>query len=176
MSIHSASNSESGICNYEEAPFENRRAELWDSSKKKKVKRGGLAEKWEEMIKNESSDRALKEHFKDKDSSMVSTFAHNLLLLKGTVLEYEKGLDDLIRLRCKKVDMDNNCQSFSSVSEIFEVILNKTEKSEFNLPCDIKGIKLQKPFVEVQIHDYHPLRKNEILTVISNPSHVEMIS
>ena len=174
LSIHSESPSESGLSNVDEACQDNKMLELWDSSKKKKVKRGGLAEKMEEMIKNESSDRALKEHFREKDSVMDSTFATDLVPLKGEVLEIEIGIDDLMRLRCKKDNASNGGKPYSNISQIFEVILNKDEISGKDRTCDIKSIQLQRPFVEVQLNDYHPNRKNETLTVITNPCIVKI--
>jgi len=174
VSIHSESASEGGVSNHDEAIQDNRRSELWDSSKKKKVKRGGLAEKWEEMIKNESSDRALKEHFKEKDSIMGANFANELQYLVGTVLEYEIGFDGLIRLRCKKQD-SHELQSFSTISQTYEVILNKDESNEIDVSQSINSIQLHRPFVEVQLLDYKTNRKNETLTVISNPSLVKII-
>ena len=174
VSIHSESASEGGVSNHDEAIQDNRRSELWDSSKKKKVKRGGLAEKWEEMIKNESSDRALKEHFKEKDSIMGANFANELQYLVGTVLEYEIGFDGLIRLRCKKQD-SHEVQSFSTISQTYEVILNKDESNEIDVSQSINSIQLHRPFVEVQLLDYKTNRKNETLTVISNPSLVKIV-
>ena len=169
VSIHSESPSESGLSNVDETCQDNKMQDLWDSSKKKKVKRGGLAEKWEEMIKNESSDRALKQHFREKDSVMRTAFANELVPLNGEVLEIEIGVDDLIRLRCRKDVACDDCPSFSNISQIYEVVLNKDEISEINLSCDIKSIQLQRPFVEVQLNDYHLNRKNVTLTVITNP-------
>ena len=179
LSINSETNSEKSIGNQLEIDVEDKpRTELWDSSKKKKTKRGGLAEKWEEMIKNETSDRALKEHFKGKDCAVgMSLSMNSSATLHAKIINYEKGFDQIIRFRCQKNENQagqSNYRSFPSVTEIFELLLNKHETCDIDLSTGVKEIELKKPFVQVNICDYDESRKNEAITVITNPSFINV--
>ena len=176
LSINSETNSEKSLGNQIEIDLDDKpTTEIWDSSKKKKTKRGGLAEKWEEMIKNEISDRALKEHFKGKDCAVGMSFGMNSATLNAKIINYEKGLDQIIRFRCQKKENQagqSNYRNFPSVTEIFELLLNKHETCDIDLSRGVKEIELKKPFVQVNICDYDENRKNEAITVITNPSFV----
>ena len=178
LSINSETNSEKSIGNQFEIDLDDKpTTEIWDSSKKKKTKRGGLAEKWEEMIKNEISDRALKEHFKGKDCAVGMSFSMNSATLNAKIINYEKGLDQIIRFRCQKNENQagqSNYRSFPSVTEISELLLNKHETCDMDLSRGVKEIELKKPFVQVNICDYDENRKNEAITVITNPSFVKV--
>jgi hypothetical protein len=178
ISMNSESPSESGPGNLEDTfKQDKRKSEMWDSSKKRKTKKGGLAEKWEEMLKNESSDRALKEHFKEKDGIMGIAFGSDLVPLIGTIINYEIGLDNLVRFRCHR-DIGDAKYSvnriFTSITTIFEVLLNKDEIDGIDFSETLSKIELNKPFVEVNINDYYADRQNETLTLITNPSIVKV--
>ena len=178
LSINSETNSEKSLGNQIEIDLDDKpTTEIWDSSKKKKTKRGGLAEKWEEMIKNEISDRALKEHFKGKDCAVGMSFGMNSATLNAKIINFEKGFDQIIRFRCQKNENQegqSNYRSFPSVTEIFELLLNKHETCDIDLSRGVKEIELKKPFVQVNICDYDENRKNEAITVITNPSFVKV--
>ena len=177
ISTTSESPSENVFDNLDLNRDDTRKREIWDSSKKRKAKKGGVAEKWEDMIKNELSDRALKEHFKEKDSVMGISFNGDLVPLSATIINYEIGFDSLVRFRCRR-DTSGRAQGtnrlFASVSEIFEVILNKDELNGIDVSRAIHKIELRKPFVEVQINDYWDNRHMKPLTVITNPSVVNV--
>ena len=149
---------------------------MWDSSKKRKTRKGGLAEKWEEMLKNESSDRALKEHFKEKDGILGMAFGSDIVPLTGTIINYEIGLDNLVRFRCQRDIGDTKYgvnRIFTSITTIFEVLLNKDEIAGIDFNGTLSKIELNKPFVEININDYYMDRQNETLTLITNPSIVK---
>ena len=157
---------------------EKSKFEIWDSAKKRKTRKGGLAEKWEDMIKNEYSDRALKEHFKGKESIMGISFSSDLAPLTAKILNFEIGLDNLIRFRCVRDTIaPNDCSNriFASVSNIFEVVLNKDELNCENFASTVKTIELHKPFVEVDLNDYYQGRETKPLTVITNPSKLKLV-
>merc|ERR1719361_3043516 len=86
-------------------------------------------------------------------------------------------LDQIIRFRCQKNENQagqSNYRSFPSVTEVFELLLNKHETCDMDLSRGAKEIELKKPFVQVNICDYDENRKNEAITVITNPSFVNV--
>ena len=158
---------------------ENRRIEIWDSSKKKrKTKKGGLVDNFEEIVKNESSDRILREHLKEKEGMIGMTLSKDSVTLRAKILNYEIGPDSLVRFRCcRDLSIDDcNKRGFPSVSSTFEVILNKGELTDVNFSTSLSKIELYQPFIKVQLKDYYCKEQNEVLTVITNPLKVKVES
>ena len=172
--------SEGGVGNSSDPlPDENRRIEIWDSTKKKrKTKKGGLVDNFEDIIKNESSDRILKEHLKEKEGMIGMTLSKDSVPLSAQILNHEIGPDSLVRVRCcRDLSLEHcNKRSFPSVSSTFEVILNKGELADMNFSTSLSKIRIYQPFIQVHLKDYYCKEQNEVLTVITNPSKVEVES
>ena len=54
------------------------------------------------------------------------------------------------------------------------LLLNKHETCDMDLSRGVKEIELKKPFVQVNICDYDENRKNQAITVITNPLFVKV--
>ena len=164
-------------------------ANFWDSSKKRrKAKKSGFAERWEQMLKNESSDRTLKEHLKEQEGLLGVGTSNDIVPLTARIVNYEVGMDDLVRFRCQRTSRlfeEGDCVTKSvptSVSSTFEVLLNKDDEIQRTIDTcsNIESIKIYRPFVEVSLNDYAkndiPSSAQMMITLITNPSRVEVFN